>query len=165
MALLSRHRLPDEARSAALTANPLGEHERILDWARTGSGGWCVATTIGLRCPDDYQLLRWDQVRHVTYRDGAMDVEPVEGPARRFRLEDAHHLPDVVRDRVTASIPYDRHVRLTADGLGLRILARRRPDTDEMTWESTYDDGLDVDDPAIRTRVQAALDEARSLFG
>src|SRR3990170_119571 len=113
MALLGRHRLPEEARSTALAAAPLGEHERVLEWASTGSG-WCVATSIGLRCPDDYRLLRWDEVRHVTYRDGVMDVEPVEGPALRFQIEEAHHLPEVVRDRVSASIPYDRHVRLTA---------------------------------------------------
>jgi hypothetical protein len=164
MALLGRHRLPEEARSAALTAAPLGEHERVLEWAQTDSGGWCVATTIGLRCPDGYQLLRWDEVRHVTYRDGVMDLEPVEGPALRFRLDDVHHLPDVIRDRVAASIPYDRHIRLTSDGRGMRILARRRPDTEEMSWHSAYDDGLDVDDPAIQARVQAAMDEARSLF-
>jgi hypothetical protein len=163
MAPLGRHRLPEEARTAALTAAPLSEHERVLEWASTGSG-WCVATTIGLRCPHDYRLLRWDEVRHVTYRDGVMDVEPVEGPALRFRIEEAHRLPEVVRDRVSASIPYDRHVRLTADGLGMRILARRRPDSDEMTWHSTYDDGLDLADATIQTRVQAAMDEARSLF-
>jgi hypothetical protein len=165
MTLLGRHRLPEEARAVALTAAPLGEHERVLEWAATGSGGWCIATTIGLRCPDGYELLRWDEVRHVTYRDGVMDVEPVDSLSLRFRLDEAHHLPEIVRDRVSASIPYDRHVRLTSDGLGMRILARRRPDTEEMTWHPTYDDGLDLHDPTIRARAQAAMDEARSLFG
>ena len=46
----------------------------------------------------------------------------------------------------------------------MRILARRRPDTDAMTWLPAYDDGLDLDDPPVRSRVQAALDDARTLF-
>lgn len=164
MTLLGRHRLPDAARNAAFAAAPLGEHERVLAWADTDSGGWCVATTIGLRCPDGYRLLRWDEVRHVTYRDGVMGVELVDGESLQMRLGAGHQLPDVVRDRVMASIPFDRHVRLTPDGLGMRILARRRSDTDEMTWESTYDDGVDPDDPAVRSRAEAALYDARSLF-
>jgi hypothetical protein len=163
--VLGRRRLPDEARGAAFAAAPLGAHERVLEWSPVDPGGWCVASTFGLRCPDDYALLRWDEVRHVAYTAPVIEVEHMDGrPARRLRLQEPRRLAEVVRERVTASIPYDRHFRLTGDGRGVRIVARRRPDTDELTWLPTYDEGLDPDDPVIRARAEAALYDARSLF-
>jgi hypothetical protein len=164
MTLLARHRLPEEARSAAFGAVPLAPHERVLEWAGVETGGWCVASTYGLRCPDDYALLRWDEIRHVTYVAPVMEVEPNDGPVRQLRLNEARRLAEVVRDRVTSSIAYDRHVRITSDGKGVRILARRRPDTDALSWLPAYDDGLDLDDPAVKSRVEAALYDARTLF-
>jgi hypothetical protein len=160
LSLLSRHRLPDDAVRAALTDSPLLAGERVLQWAVL-IDGWVVATTVGLRWPRAYHLVRWDEIDHVTYVDRSMTVEPGEVT---LRFEDVRRVPEVVKDRVNASIALDRHMRLTGDGRGLRVIGRRRSDTGELRWETSYDEGVDPADPVIAARAAAAVDEVRSLF-
>jgi hypothetical protein len=160
VSLLGRHRLPDEAADAVFRDSPLLPGERVLQWA-VASGGWVVASTVGLRWPAAYQLVRWDEINHVTYVDRAMTVEPGDVV---LRFDDVRRLPEVVKDRVNASIALDRHLRLTGDGRGLRVVGRRRSDNGELRWETTFDDGLDPADPVIAGRAALAVDEVRSLF-
>ena len=46
----------------------------------------------------------------------------------------------------------------------MRVVGRRRSDTGELRWETTYDDGVDPADPLIMARASAAVTEVRSLF-
>lgn len=160
MKLLGRNRLPDAAARAVLADSPLLPGERILQWAPS-EDGWVVASTVGLRWPAAYQLVRWDEIDQVRYADGAMAIEP---GGVRLRFDDVRRIPEVVKDRVNASIALDRHLRLRGDGRGMRVVGRRRSDTGELRWESTYDDGIDPADPVISARAAAAVAEVRSLF-
>ncbi|MDQ1709276.1 MAG: hypothetical protein QOG49_661 [Frankiaceae bacterium] len=161
MTLLGRNRLPDDATRLVFGESPLLPGERLLQWAASGAG-WVVATTVGLRWPSAYLLVRWDEINHVSYAAGAMTVEP---PGTRLEFDDVRRLPEVVRERVNSSIALDRHVRLTSEGKGMRVIGRRRSDTGELRWETTYDDGVDRDDPLVARRAAAAVDEVQSLFG
>jgi hypothetical protein len=51
----------------------------------------------------------------------------------------------------------------TLDGGGVRILARRVPGRDGLTWLLRFDDGTDRADPQIRQRAAELLDAAREL--
>lgn len=159
--MFGRNRLPDEAARAVFAGSPLLPGERVLQWATAGDG-WVVATTFGLRWPPAYALVRWDEIDHVSYAAGSMTVQPA---GVRLRLDDTRRLPEVVRDRVNASIALDRHIRLTAEGHGVRVVARRRSDTGEFRWQTTYDEAVDPHDPVIARRSAIAVDEVKALFG
>lgn len=161
MNLLGRNRLPGEAADLVYAGSPLLPGERVLQWAPSGDG-WVVATTTGMRWPPAYRLVRWDEIDHVSYAAGSMTVEP---GSVRLHFDDVRRLPEVVRDRVNASILLDRQVRLTPDGKGMRVVGRRRSDTGELRWETTYDAGVDEEDPVIARRAEVAVDELKSLFG
>lgn len=158
--MLGRTKLPAEAAAGVYARSPLLPGERVLQWATAGEG-WVVATTVGLRWPAAYELVRWDEITHVSYAAGTMTVQPA---GARLEFEDVKRLPEVVRDRVNASIAIDRHMRLTPEGRGVRVIGRRRSDTGEMRFETTYDAGVDTSDPVIEQRAAAAVDEVRSLF-
>lgn len=159
MRLPRRPRLPGDS-AEVFAASPLLPGERVLQWAMCGAGT-VVASTVGLRWPAAYRLVRWDEIDHVSYSGGAMSVEP---GGVHLQLDDARRLPEVVRDRVNASITVDRHLALTADGRGARVIARRRSDTGELRWLTTYDTGVDPADPAVARRAAAAVDDVQSLF-
>lgn len=160
MKLLGRGRLPEDAASAVFADSPLLPAERVLQWAPS-DGGWVVASTVGLRWPAAYRLVRWDQIDHVSYAAAAMVLQPGRV---RLQFDDVRRLPEVVRDRVNASIAFDRHLQLAPAGRGVRVVARRQSDTGELRWETTYDVGLDPTDPAVEQRAAAAVAEVRSLF-
>ena len=40
---------------------------------------------------------------------------------------------------------------------GVRIVARRQPGSDEVQWQIVPDAGVDLADPAVRARVDAAI--------
>ena len=160
MNLLGRDKLPAQAAANVYAVSPLLVGERVLQWAPAGEG-WVVASTVGLRWPAAYELVRWDEITHVSYAAGIMTVQPA---GARLEFDEAKRLPEVVRDRVNASIAIDRHMRLTPEGRGMRVVGRRRSDTGELRWETTYDDGVDAADPLISARSAAAVAEVRSLF-
>ncbi|GAA3552637.1 hypothetical protein GCM10022263_44180 [Nocardioides daeguensis] len=86
-------------------------------------------------------------------------------PLHLLRLDDAERLLQLVRERVTASIAVQRHVRV-AGRREVRILARRAPGSHgELAWFVEYDEGLDPADPRVDAVVQDALAAARADVG
>jgi hypothetical protein len=74
-------------------------------------------------------------------------------------VEDPRRLLDVVREQVTASVVLTRHVPIDGS-LGVRVTGRRR--RDGIAWLVAVDDGLRLDDPAIRRLVDAAVASVRA---
>lgn len=175
MRLRRRNGLPDTVRSAlslargerVLTASPLAPP---APGGTIGSIGlWAVATERALHLPTgqgEWHVLPWQAIAraHWDADESVLHVEEVsgEGPAAAHAVPLAvpSLLPETVRERVTASIVVSRHVRLSPAG-GVRIVARRVPGGGEPQWQLTHDPGLDPDDPQIRVRTSAALDELR----
>ncbi len=76
-------------------------------------------------------------------------------------LEEARRLLELVRERVTASVVYQRQVAL-GPRRGLRVVARRAPaGTGEVRWFYEYDEGVDPDDPVVQDVAREALALAR----
>jgi hypothetical protein len=159
--------------SDALTALGLQRGDHVIASARTTDGRWVVATAsdlvVGTNSNDDgVQRLPWERIGAASWRDDVLDVS-VSYPRRRperivLRFAEPRRLPEAVRDRVTASIVVNEHVRI--DGrLGVRIVGRRRPQEDGLVWTMAFDRGLDPDDPWVRGRAEEELQRLREMTG
>ncbi|TDE11510.1 hypothetical protein [Jiangella asiatica] len=133
--------------------------ERVLA-AATGPDGEVVATTHRLMLRDT--AIEWSRVDTASW-DGEAELlaltevpEPT-GRQRRHRvaLDQPGRLVDVVREQVTASVLISRHVAVNGRR-GVRVTGRRTA-SDEIVWSAALDPGIDLDDPATRVRVDAAV--------
>lgn len=145
MALFGRTRtvVPAELRRR------FASHERIVAVGDTSSGRPVVATQQGLWWPEpdgDWRLIGWNTVVHATWQDSSLLV--TEGvtdddgivedlPAHGLELTEPRNLPQVVRDRVEASIA--RTEQVTVPGGTARIVARRVPGRDGVVWTARLD--------------------------
>jgi hypothetical protein len=163
--LFSRaRRLPGTLRPA------LERDERVLDWARVGDDGGeraVVATNRGLWLPDlaagvgwtpgPDGRLGWHEVHKAVWSGRELAITPAElveeragyrvladGEVRTYLLLDPGNLPHQVRARVTRSVAYSAHRRLP--GGGVRVVARRVPGVDGLTWTVRYDPGTPAGD-------------------
>ena len=138
----------DEATRGALELE-LGE--RILAVAHDPDGRAVVATNQALwlqRLPPTYARLPWHEIGRASFADDLLAVvlsaaSPDGAGTLRIPLADAGRLPGVVRERVTASVVFDQHVRLRGRE-GVRVVARRRPEGDVLVWSYVVDDSLSL---------------------
>ncbi|MPZ25023.1 MAG: hypothetical protein GEV12_00860 [Micromonosporaceae bacterium] len=160
--IFRRRRLPAELRP------PLNPDERVVGWAGTDTGGVVVASTAGLFLPGADRRLGWHEIHQAGWSGRALTVtagEPVaqrEGyavtadrPPVTVHLPDPGDLPQVVRTRVTRSVSFTSHHRVP--GGGVRVVARRVPGTDGLTWAVRYDPGTDPDRPEVREATDALV--------
>jgi hypothetical protein len=167
MSLLSRwSRLPAEFRKL------LGSQERVLAMTGRGEDGsepLMVATQLGLWLPAEpgagdgasdagWRRIGWDRVVKATWSEGVLDV--IEGdrdadgvvtdlPAVRITLTEPRNLPSVVRTRVENSIARSELVQVPG-GSG-RIVARRVPGVDGITWTARLDTGTQLTPDSVAT--------------
>jgi hypothetical protein len=152
----------------------LDRDERVVAWALAAQGA-LVATTYGLWLPGEQPTrLGWHEI-HKAVWDGsslkitaARQVEHGPGydvvadrPGGNFPLADPGDLPAEVRARVTRSVGPSSHHPLPGSG-GVRVVARRVPGVDGLTWTARYDDGVDHDDPIVRETTAALVEEAKA---
>jgi hypothetical protein len=145
----------------------LDDGERVL--ASAASAARPVVATdrrLLVPTPEGYHSIGWDRIDRAAW-DGDAEVlvvaesAPLGSPRREHRLhvEQPRRLLDVVREQVTGSVVLTRQVPI--DGpLGVRVTGRRR--RDGLTWLVAVDDGLRLDDPAIRHLVDAAVASVRA---
>lgn len=154
-------------RSGRVEGVVLENGERALASAASAAGS-VVATDRRLLVPtaDGYHSIGWDRVDRAAW-DGDAEVlvvaesAPLGSPRRdhRLRVEDPRRLLDVVREQVTASVVLTRHVPIDGS-LGVRVTGRRR--RDGIAWLVAVDEGLRLEDPAIRRLVDAAVASVRA---
>lgn len=166
-----RRRPPEEA------LTPLDRHERVVSWASTVDGGAVVATPLGLWLPgtggDAAVRLPWHLIDKATWRDGTLSVtaavDPGDGvlteqPPRVVRLAEPRDLPQTVRVRVQRAIAFTRHHRLPSGG-GVRVVGRRVPGRDGISWQLVFDPGVDRDDPTVRADAAVLVEQSRTEVG
>ena len=163
MPLLRRRRVPPQVRAVPLPAG-----ERRTAWAVTAAGEPVVATDRTLLLPGGHRLA-WEQVERASWRPPhltVLEVADVEGAGavHDLVLEDAGDLPAVVRTRVTGSVAWSTHERLSPDG-GVRVVGRRVPGEEVLRWQLVFDTGTDTGDPLVRAQAQALLEGARRSIG
>ena len=163
-----RRRLPDSARPA------LGPEERVVAWATTSAGGYVVVTNHGLWLPDAESRLGWHEIHKAVWSGRALTVSParrvdVDGPVPVYAdaapvshtLLDPDRVPVQVRDRVTRSVAYSSHHPVP----GVRVVARRIPGTDGLTWAVRYDEGVDPAAPEVQQATADLVAQARAEIG
>jgi hypothetical protein len=152
----------------------LDPDERVVSWA-PASGGAVVATPLGLWLPGSPDRLPWHLIDKAVWRDGVLTLVPaedrgdgvlVEQPARAVRLDTPRDIPQTVRVRVQKAIAFTRHHPVPgADRRGVRVVGRRVPGRDGVSWQLVFDDGVDRDDPAVRAAADAYVEQARVELG
>ena len=150
-----RPKLPAALRPA------LEAEERVLAWAFVGEPGEqvLVATNRGLWLPGG-ERLGWHEIHKAAWSGRELRITPaevaeerdgylvlVDGPVVGFLLLEPGELPDQVRTRVTRSVAYTSHHPLNAGGV--RVVGRRVPGRNGLTWSVRYDAGTPVKLPAV----------------
>jgi hypothetical protein len=153
----------------------VGPGERVLARCRSVDGGTLAGTRDALYVVDadgDATRIPWEQVEAADW-DAESDVLRVSlvGSWGEQRVEHALALTEpgrllqMVRERVTASVVLQRHVDV-GGRQGVRVIGRRAPRGNApIQWFYEYDEGVDPDDPAVRTAAAEALVAARSDVG
>jgi hypothetical protein len=163
MPLFARRRVPEVVRAVALDAG-----ERRVAWALTDDGQPVLATDLGLRVPREPRL-DWPDIEQAVWRRPVLLVRGVHelkgaGPGVTVSLADEGDLPDVVHTRVTASVAWSSYNSLYPAG-GVRVVGRRRPGHDLLSWQLVYDEDTDLTDPAVRQQAEQLLEGARRTIG
>jgi len=149
----------------------LAAGDRVLTWAVYADAQILVATRLGLRLSED-RMLAWHRIDKAVWRDDmlalteSVEVEPGVIEDQRpilLSLSRPRDLPEVVRSRVTHSVAYTNHHALPGGG-GMRVVARRVPGHDGLSWAVRYDPGTDRNDPRVREAGEALLAQARSAL-
>jgi hypothetical protein len=151
--LRRRPRLPAALKPA------LESEERVLTWAPIAEDRALVATNLGLWLPDGKRL-GWHEIHKAAWSGRELRITPsevaeerddyavlVDGPVLGFLLLEPGQLPDQVRTRVTKSVAYTSHHQLNAGGV--RVVGRRVPGRNGLTWSVRYDSGTPVKLPAV----------------
>lgn len=163
MRLPRRRRVPDAVASVELLPG-----ERRSAWALTPDGEPVVATEAALLLPGGVRL-EWRRVERAAWqppRLTVLEVADVEGTGARHthELSDEGDLPAVVHSRVTASVAWTDHARLSPAG-GVRVVGRRVPDAELLEWQLVYDVGTDREDPLVRAQAEQLVAQARRSIG
>lgn len=147
------------------------EHdERTLAWGETDDDAAVVATNLGLWLPGVGRV-GWHEIDKAAWRDDTLSVmrgvdvgDPFaeSQPIGSWGLVAPGQVPKVVHRRVTNSVAVTEHLPLGSGG-GVRIVGRRVPGQDGLSWSAHLDPGISRHDPAVQAEVAALLDRARDL--
>lgn len=146
-------RLPAALRPA------LEADERVLAWAAVDDARAVVATNRGLWLPDRGRL-GWHEIHKAVWGGRQLAVTPAEvterregylvaadGPPTTVTLLEPGDVPQAVRARVTRSVAVTSHHPVP--GGGVRVVGRRVPGRDGLTWFVRYDEGTDPRGPGV----------------
>jgi hypothetical protein len=167
--------LPAQIRSAL----SLVPGERVLAASALVDRSWVVGTTLALHVvgrsgaagsAETVETSRdgWDQVAAAVWSDTASMLQVTWVDHRRDLLlelaGDAGYLPEVIRERVEASVVLSR--RFDVNGRrGVRVAVRRAAPGSDLSTQVVADRGVDLADPAVAARVEAELADLREQTG
>ncbi|MCB7135440.1 hypothetical protein [Cellulosimicrobium marinum] len=167
MSWFRRPALPDDVRRSL----DLPPGDRVLATAELDDGGWAVATRSSLMTSDrdDGASERpWSDVDRASYapETSTITVTWVDGsPPLALRLVDARRssLVATLRERVQSSVVLSETVTFDA-GRAARVAVRRGPDG-ALFSQVVTEPGVDLDDPEVAARVDAAEGRVRAASG
>jgi hypothetical protein len=152
----------------------LPDGERVLAATSARDGRWLLATRRRLVVvpPDGpVETVGWEQVEAADWSrdEDRLRVSQVgeygeRRPVHEFVLDEPGKFLALLRERVTASVVLQRRV-VVRGKQGLFVVARRVPDTGEITWAYELDAGVDPDDPEVRRLAELGLQAAAEELG
>ncbi len=148
--------------------------ERLRAWANgpllhTGEQSIVVATDRAFYATGLCPRTPWMRVRRAGWDDGlleiAVDAADSDRVVRhRIRVDEPGVVPDVIHERVNASIAFRSRLEV-AGGPGVEIIARSEPGGSVVRWQVICDEGLDPNDPELQLIIQARVDELVDITG
>jgi hypothetical protein len=159
-------------------AAPLEKGEKVLAGTPARDGSWLLGTrdalliTASPGATDGATRIPWQRIERADWdRDEErLRVNEVGEfgqvrPEYTFEIDDPGLLLELIRERVTASVVLQRHVRIEGKK-GLFVIARRAPQGDgEIAWAYEFDPGIDPDDPAVMAAARRGLEAAAEELG
>ena len=149
-----------------------GVPARILAWARSADGfvvGSVAALSVGGAGPgsDDWRHVGWHEIEHGGWNAEARSLSWTmhNGPRGRVELADPGRLPELFRERVSASIAVERFVAIRGER-GVTVTARRDLGGDGgLTWHSSLTRGLSWSVEGVAEEAARAAAELESEYG
>ena len=140
-----------------------GTRDALYILRNRGDGAMRLDETV--RIPwEDLQAADWDRDTGVL-RVSEVGTWGEARPEHTFTIEEPGRLLELLRERVTASVVFQRSVPV-GGRRALRVIARRAPSGDQpINWVYEFDEGVDPADPAVRRAAEDALVAARSELG
>lgn len=141
----------------------LGGSREALYLVRSRGGALRLEETV--RIPwEEVQAADWDSDSGVL-RISEVGTWGEQRPEHLFTIDEPGRLLELVRERVTASVLFQRQVPV-AGGRALRVIARRAPGGERpVRWIYEFDEGVDPADPDVRRAAEEALAAARIEVG
>jgi hypothetical protein len=145
---------------------------RILAWARTSNGyGIASPTILSYGDENGWKHIGWHEIERGSWNAelGRLSwvLHAVPGkPSPRGSLElvKPGRLPELFRERVSATIALERFVPLLGER-GVTITARRDLGaSNTIAWHSTLTRGLSWDTDGIRAAVDQAMEQLRTEY-
>jgi hypothetical protein len=157
------------------SALTLERGERVLAAAQLQDRRWVVASTRALHVAPEGAAAGerhgWDQVAAAVWSDTATMLQVTWVGERTQSLLEfgssegaAGFLPEVIRERVGASVVLSRRIAVTGRR-GVRIAIRRTAPGAELTTQIVPDRGVDLTDPELAARVDAVIADLREQTG
>lgn len=138
--------------------------ERVLAASRQAAESWVAAT--GRALVGSGWRIAWSDVAHAQWLDeeSVLVLDPVPGAfaPRRVPLAEPGRLPEVVRERVMASIVVSR--RVAVPGGWTRVVGRHSASGD-LAWQVVLEADVDGDNPDVRRVVDAAITQLTAELG
>lgn len=132
---------------------------------RDGTAVAASVTALHLPVPDGMHVrLPWESIDHASWQDGWLHVRQSGGDEHHLWLTEPGSVPEAVQERITTTVVFSTYAALPGSG-GVRIVGRRAPGGDGLTWTFAFDSGLDPDDPGLRAQAEQLLEELRRQTG
>ncbi|GAA3819673.1 hypothetical protein CSO01_05780 [Cellulomonas soli] len=142
----------------------------MLTTVELTDGRWAVATRTSLHLVDEAGDVHhtWSDVDRgsLEAQSRVLTVHWVDGTTSSLPLSSDRNAPrfaQVFRERVQQSVVHDRQVTLPGGRL-VRVALRRGP-AGRLFTQVLGDEGVDLDDPAVASAVDAAEDQVREAAG
>jgi hypothetical protein len=153
-----RRPLPEAVRAVA---------DRRLAWGVTDDGVALVASPTCLHV--DSEQIDWTSVEKVGWVAPLLrltEMAEVEGTGtvHLWELAENHRLAETIRERVTASVAWSDVRKLHPAG-AVRLVGRRVPGQELLTWQTVWQDGTNPSDPLLRAQVDAFVTGLRKSIG
>lgn len=152
--------VPDELFAA------VGGRPDVLATARTPEGDvYAFRQLIAVPVPTGWQLIGWHLIVEGGFRPETQELwwRLLDGDSGSVRLVAPDPMPEVFRERVTASIVMQQRVQTPA-GKEAVIAARRDLASDEVSWHVTAVGATDLSDADTRAYLAELTQELRREF-
>ncbi len=162
-------RVPREVTASLAAALPAGRAVRVLARGRAGDR-WVLGLPglLAWQEGDAWGTIGWHRILRGGWQAEAARLAWIEydGTRGELGLTDPGALPDLFRERVTASILVRRDVAVEGTRHGVTVVGRRVLDSEppEIQWHASLNRGTRWTDPGAREAAEQVLAELQADF-